>query len=142
MMIRPATLHDISAVKQLESVFHHDRISHRSIRRFILAQRVYLLLADDKPAGYCILLPRKHSPALRIYSIAVAPAHHGKGYARALLRFAETLGYSALHLEVNTKNSAALALYRSFGFQELRTVSGYYDNGDDAIKMRKVISTQ
>jgi ribosomal protein S18 acetylase RimI-like enzyme len=51
----------------------------------------------------------------------VQPAHRGRGLARAALAHLErecaALGIRALHLEVETGNTRAQALYQSRGFQ-------------------------
>ncbi len=72
-----------------------------------------------------------------VRNIGVDPAHQGKGVGRRLLD--ELLRYAAggvVYLEVRSDNEAAIALYRSMGFEPIGVRSGYY-NGADAITMRR-----
>jgi ribosomal protein S18 acetylase RimI-like enzyme len=75
--------------------------------------------------------------------ILVDAQHRGKGYARLLLNDSfeklRSEGVSRVVLEVSTQNSAAHALYQSFGFSELAVRKKYYRNGEDAVIMEKRI---
>jgi ribosomal-protein-alanine N-acetyltransferase len=76
--------------------------------------------------------------AMHILNLAVHPAHRRQGLARSLLSAAlaqaHTQGAAVVCLEVRPSNTAALALYQSFGFEEIGTRPGYYsDNGEDAL---------
>jgi ribosomal-protein-alanine N-acetyltransferase len=77
-----------------------------------------------------------------VLNLAVAPAFRRRGVARALLAALldalEARGARSLFLEVRASNSAALALYRAFGFRELGRRIGYYRAPhEDAITMVK-----
>lgn len=54
----------------------------------------------------------------------VDPARHRRGIARALVRAAVRHAAGPLELDVLVGNEAALALYRSEGFEHVRTLSG------------------
>jgi len=73
-----------------------------------------------------------------VTTVAVDTAHRRQGVATALLASlvgrARSEGCSALTLEVRAGNSAALGLYRRFGFAPAGVRKGYYsDNGEDAL---------
>lgn len=73
-----------------------------------------------------------------ITNVAVVPERRRQGVGRTLLAFvldvAAREGVSSMTLEVRPSNEAALALYRSFGFQEKGRRKRYYsDNGEDAL---------
>ncbi|SMY12257.1 ribosomal protein S18-alanine N-acetyltransferase [Brevibacterium jeotgali] len=74
-----------------------------------------------------------------ILTIGTAPSAQGRGLGRRLLGHAadsaRDAGAEVLHLDVAADNSAALGLYRSFGFDELGRRPDYYA-GADAIVMR------
>jgi ribosomal-protein-alanine N-acetyltransferase len=76
-----------------------------------------------------------------LYSIAVEPRWRGQGVAIALLkRVLSTLrrrGVRAVYLNVRLGNKAAIGLYRRAGFQRVRRVNGYYEDGAAAWRMRK-----
>lgn len=75
---------------------------------------------------------------LHINTIAVHPAHRGRGYARRLLEhiFAEVIpqGVSRATLEVRRSNTVAIGLYESMGFSTESVRREYYrDPVDDAL---------
>lgn len=76
-----------------------------------------------------------------VRNIGVDPAHQGQGVGRRLLD--ELLKFAAggtVYLEVRCDNEAAIALYRSLGFQQVGLRPGYY-NGADAFTMRRMPRT-
>lgn len=76
-----------------------------------------------------------------ILTLVIAPKHRRCGIARALLEqaivTAKASGAASLFLEVSTENTAATALYTTFGFEEAGRRPGYYksENGADAVVM-------
>lgn len=73
-----------------------------------------------------------------VTTVAVDRACRRRGVATALLTGlatdARARGCTALTLEVRAGNTAALALYRRFGFAPAGVRKGYYsDNGEDAL---------
>ena len=96
--------------------------------------------ADAIVAG-AILLRRKTRRGVvgRLYSLAVSAPHRGKGFGKVLLRncldVAKAEGISAVYLEVEESNAAAIGLYESFGFARLRRLTGYYGPAKDGCKM-------
>ncbi len=74
-----------------------------------------------------------------IKDIAVHPDRRGDGVGSALLRRSIAVlaarGSDTIKLEVRRSNDGAKRLYRSFGFEPLRRVPGYYEDGEDAIIM-------
>lgn len=76
---------------------------------------------------------------LEILNVATAPAQQRRGVASALLTRvlteAQTLGKSAIRLEVRRGNAAAQALYRRHGFRSVALRARYYRDGEDAIVM-------
>jgi ribosomal protein S18 acetylase RimI-like enzyme len=75
-----------------------------------------------------------------IGSLATAPAHRRRGFARLLLlcalRHAAAHGAETAFLEYRVSNHPAARLYAGLGFRQLRVRRGYYtDNGEDAIEV-------
>lgn len=66
---------------------------------------------------------------LGIYGFTVRPDYRGRGYGRQMLeeaiRVTKTRSQKPIMLEVDTDNSTAINLYRSCGFEPVRTY-GYY----------------
>jgi ribosomal-protein-alanine N-acetyltransferase len=79
-----------------------------------------------------------------VLTLAVIPAMRRRGVAAALLRRAmaeaAARGAGALFLEVSTRNAAAQALYRRFGFIEVGRRRRYYPDGSDALVLRVELS--
>src|SRR5215471_20668028 len=80
--VRKAERGDVDALLELEHrVFAADRLSRRSLQRFLKSPTDLVLVADHAPhgegaprlAGTAIALFRPHSSVARLYSIAVAP---------------------------------------------------------------------
>ena len=90
-------------------------------------------------AGYIITCTQ--SKNAEIISIAVYPSHRKTGIGGAMLshtidRLTES-GVTILELMVRSTSDEAISFYRGFGFKRLRKVPGYYQEGGDAVRMRK-----
>ncbi|MEV1001938.1 ribosomal protein S18-alanine N-acetyltransferase [Nonomuraea sp. NPDC050202] len=76
-----------------------------------------------------------------VQTIAVLDRHQGTGIGGAmlteLLAEAARRGAREIFLEVRADNPRAQAVYRHFGFEEIGTRRRYYDDGTDAIMMRR-----
>ena len=74
-----------------------------------------------------------------LHWLHVHPDHRGSGVGSALLARSiavlGTHGADTVKLEVRRSNEGAKRLYREFGFDSLRLVPGYYQDGEDAIVM-------
>lgn len=140
-----AAISDIDGLLSLEKAFPEaDRISRRSWNRFLRSVgSVWVVRESGAVLAAAVLLFRKNSKTVRIYSLAVAPSERGKGYARRLLEACEAeagrRNSQRLSLEVRVSNQAAAALYGSFGFAEVNRIAAYYDDGEDALRMTKSI---
>jgi len=114
------------------------------LRRLMETPRSFAVVAeaDHEAIGFAI----GWAPAdeAEILTIAVTPSQRGKGVGRALLAAslasARALGAASMFLDVDETNTAARALYRSFGFREVGRRRGYYRTPDggrnDAIVLR------
>jgi len=97
----------------------------------------------DLLVGYAGIsrLGRKPPFEYEVHTIGVDPAYQGRGIGRrlldALLEFADG---GVVYLEVRTDNEAAIALYRSVGFDQVGLRRRYYRvSGADAYTMRRVV---
>ena len=104
------------------------------------SRSVFLVaISEGKIVGYALAFHNK--AYAEIDSIAVAPAQRGKGVAVALLkRVIGSLGrrrFASVSLNVRLDNEAAIRLYRKLGFQRVRRINGYYEDGAPAWRMRK-----
>jgi ribosomal-protein-alanine acetyltransferase len=144
--IRPAAITDIPALINIENTrFETDRISARSFRRFIARDSAAILVRETGNAiiGYVLLLFRKNASVARLYSIAVAPGHEGRGLGRQLIEAAEAeavkRGKKLLRLEVRDGNITAIRLYQQHGFRQIGLYHNYYSDHADALRFEKVL---
>lgn len=76
-----------------------------------------------------------------VVSLAVMPQARRKGVASALLNaaMAGMVSYKAkqIYLEVRVTNEAGVNLYKKLGLEVVRTIPGYYSDGEDAYVMSK-----
>jgi len=76
-----------------------------------------------------------------VVSLAVMPQARRKGVAAALLNavMAGMCEYKAkqIYLEVRVTNEAGVNLYKKVGLDVVRTIPGYYSDGEDAYVMSK-----
>lgn len=144
--IRRATLADTAGVLALEALFPSDRMSARSIRRFIRSPgaRVWVAVRDAQVLGNLVMLMRANSRRARIYSVVVGPQARGLGIGNRLVDAAESAareaGRTSMSLEVRADNDAARALYARRGYAEVMPLPGYYDDGGDGLRLNKSLA--
>jgi ribosomal protein S18 acetylase RimI-like enzyme len=103
----------------------------------------HVIRESGRVIAEALLLRRKTAAGLcgRIYSIAVAPGHRGRGVGRTLMQKCldalDADGVSRVYLEVSVENAPAIRLYESFGFARHRRLKDYYSEGIDGWKMVK-----
>ncbi len=144
--IRKGRLADIDALLVLEqSVFTVDHLSRRSFRNFLTSPYSVLLVADEGGgiSGYVHVLFRPRSRAARLYSIGVAARAAGRGIGIALLKAGEQAARkrrtTLMRLEVQSGNRAAIARYEKSGYRRTGRLSGYYNDGSDALRYEKLL---
>lgn len=144
LRIRRAIPADLEALLALENAsFTGDKLSRARLRHWIGAENGILLVAisSGELLGSALVFTRVDSPAARLYSIAIASSARGQGLGGSLLRRAEQdarkQGFTAMRLEVAAGNAAAIALYRKRGYVEFGRKAGYYEDGQDALRMQK-----
>lgn len=147
--IRDAEPSDLETLGAVEArAFSGDRLSVRSMRRFISAPSARLRVAVAGNArrrqhvvGYHLVLVRKGSPVARLYSIAVEAAARGSGVGGRLLSDAEAMAIelrrTALRLEVREDNAAAIRLYEASGYRPIGRHAAYYADKADALRYEK-----
>lgn len=149
IIIRKAQLADVEALVALEnSCFDSDRLSRRSFKWMINKANAQLLVAQSQQQilGYVLLLYVRGTSLGRIYSLAILPEHRQRGIAMRLMHAAEQAaqasGRSFIRLEVRPDNLNAIRLYQSLGYKQFESVSDYYQDHADALRMMKVLQPQ
>ncbi len=81
---------------------------------------------------------------LHVLKVATLPEFRRAGLARQLMALAEDhaveMGGESLTLEVRESNGAAIAMYEMLEYDRAGIGAGYYQNGEDAVVMRKRMS--
>ncbi|MBA4284277.1 MAG: GNAT family N-acetyltransferase [Xanthomonadaceae bacterium] len=135
---------DADAMLALEAVFPSDRMSRRSIRRFLRAPTARVLVAENAAGavlGNLIGLRRAGSRAMRTYSVVVAPEARGLGIGQRLVEALQAIAAdeacARVTLEVRADNRAARALYARLGYRETASLPGYYEDGADGLRLSR-----
>ena len=139
--MRAMTLEDVDAVLAIEQAVQAYPWTRGNFTDALANGYVCRLdEVDGGIRGYAVLRPVLDEAEL--LSIGVATAHQRKGLGRAMLLEMLDLACERnmlkVFLEVRASNAAALALYRSSGFDKIGVRRGYYKNAsgsEDAITM-------
>lgn len=143
--IREAQVNDISDLNQIEeSCFTSDKINKRQMHYLLCHAKSILFVACDTEntqiLGYGLCLTSLNHKTARLYSLAVLPEFRGAHLATSLiinlLARLHECGYKHCHLEVRLHDIKTQSLYKKFGFVPVKTLSNYYQDGEDALRMR------
>lgn len=141
--VRKGCRSDAQAILALEDLFPTDRMTIRSVRRFLSVPNAHVWIAelDGGVVGNLIWLSRSGSRAARVYSVVVAPAARGRRFAQRLVQTMEhdarSEGHELAMLEVRADNLAARALYAKLGYAEAAKLPDFYEDGGDGLKLVK-----
>ncbi|GAA4922780.1 ribosomal-protein-alanine N-acetyltransferase [Nonomuraea thailandensis] len=144
MKLRTMTEADLPAVMAIErATFPLDAWSEGMMRGELAEMprtRHYVVaLVGDEIVAYAGLAAA--GDQADVQTIAVLDKHQGTGIGGAmlteLLAEAGRRGAREIFLEVRADNPRAQGVYRHFGFEEIGTRRRYYDDGTDAIMMRR-----
>lgn len=144
MKLRPMTEADLPAVMAIEqATFPLDAWSEGMMRGELAdmpRSRHYVVAEIDGAivayAGLAVAADQAD-----VQTIAVLDKHRRTGIGGAmlteLLAEAGRRGAREIFLEVRADNPQAQAVYRHFGFEEIGIRRRYYDDGTDALMMRR-----
>lgn len=144
MRIRPATPADLDALVAVDaSCFGTKAWSEALVAQELAAGSRFVVVAEgDAVLGYASLM--EVIDVADVQRVAVLPGARRRGVGAALLDMllmrARLSGCARVLLEVGADNTAALGLYRSFGFEVVDRRDGYYGPGIDALVMATVLS--
>ncbi len=141
--IRKAEVNDLNFLLKLEneSFPPFQRNSKQNIKHGINSKFQEILIAEtgQHKEGVGAVVLFKYKKTIRIYSIAVLPAHQNMGIGDVLLKHVFELAnrnqIEKVMLEVNANNTKLVDWYKTRGFAEQNILSDYYSNGDNALKM-------
>jgi ribosomal-protein-alanine N-acetyltransferase len=143
--IRLVTSADLAAIMEIEErSFESDAFPeatfvrlHRSFPDFFIVAEI-----DSHIGGYMITGYFGHKG--HIISIAVDPCCRERGVGNALVQFTlkklKDRGVKEVYLDVRVTNEKGLAFWEHLGFSPIRTIHRYYEDGEDALRMRKTLT--
>ncbi len=144
--ITEANIHDLEQLCDLErNTFSYDVISKRQMRYLLnsFSVLVYKAVEEESLIGSMILLTRKKSRKVRLYSLAVDDSHRCQGIGRMLLNYAEkaalSWGGDAIRLEQRVDNLPLLLFYLSAGYGLYGRKEEYYTDGKAALLLEKFV---
>jgi GNAT superfamily N-acetyltransferase len=148
-MIRPATVHDTSAIARLiRGLAEYERLTDKVtldenlLREHLFGPRPYaeVLLAEEAGTvvGFALFFPNystfRSQPGIYLEDLFVVPEQRGKGHGlalfRAVARLAVERGCGRLQWSVLTWNEPALRFYRALGAVPLEDWNLYRLTGD------------
>jgi ribosomal-protein-alanine N-acetyltransferase len=143
VVIRQAEQADLLDVLRIERATFPQPWPFSAFESFVGEQGFLVATLQDAPTvvGYVVsdTTPNYGRDIGHVKDLAIHPDARRAGLGRELLHRAlailATQGAALVKLEVRATNDAALALYRSEGFEPLRRVPRYYDDGEDAYVM-------
>lgn len=142
LTVRPFRPSDLDRTLQME----HASFGNDAYDRNLFAEFFHkcgdLFLVCERSSGVCgYIVTCIRGDRAELISIAVDPAARGKGAGSALLagtlRRLKRRLVRRFGLIVRLSNDPARAFYEKFGFRKLRTVRGYYEDGEDGVLMSK-----
>ncbi len=141
--LRSAVQSDLEELVELEAMAFDDPWPALSVAPMLDDPKALVLVAADGVlAGYVAFsLSVGEAELLRL---AVRPSHRRRGIGRRLgqegLAQVERAGFQRVFLEVREANRDARSLYSSLGFEQIGRRSAYYQDGSDALVLRRRLS--
>lgn len=139
----PACTADLPALHALEvALFAQERQeSLAGLKRSIESSHQEVWVIREGGVLISSMTLRLYPKSLRVYSLAVARQHQGRGLGEAMMKKADAraraLGKSALRLEADANNSRLIQWYLGQGFQFLSILPDYYGPGTAAQRLVK-----
>lgn len=139
--IREADRADLLDVLRIEKASFPQPWPYSAFQRFVGKSGFLVAVSEGNVVGYIVsdVTPNFGRDIGHVKDIAVHPSARGNGVGRMLLErglFSLALDdASIVKLEVRQSNDAAQALYRDVGFDTLRRIPRYYEDGEDALVM-------
>ncbi len=158
---------DLPAVYAVEKVCFDERVRFsRSLMRSLVEDphcRTWVGMADGVVAGFAVVSLREQGREVAaavaadggnasglvgpmtayLWTIEVLPVFRRIGLVRRLLarteESAREAGCEALELHVSERNVEAIVLYVSAGYERVGVEPGYYGQGEDGLRLRKIL---
>lgn len=143
VVIRQAEQADLLDVYRIERSTFPQPWPFSAFESFVGERGFLVATLRDAPSvvGYVVsdTTPNYGRDIGHVKDLAIHPDARRRGLGRDLLHRAlgalAAAGAALVKLEVRASNDAALSLYRSEGFEPLRRIPRYYEDGEDAYVM-------
>lgn len=146
--IVPMTADHLEELEKLERICFSRPWSRKMLAEELENQCAAFLVAEDSVSGRVLGYAGLMVVADEGYitNVAVFPEYRRQGIAaqilQVFLQFAAANHLAFLTLEVRPSNTAAIALYQGFGFEEVGRRKNYYDlPKEDALILTKYFET-
>jgi ribosomal-protein-alanine N-acetyltransferase len=139
--IREAEQADLLSVYRIEKRCFPQPWPFSAFERFLDEPGFLVADGGEQVVGYVVsnVVPNHGRDIGHVKDLAVHPDARGRGVGRTLLKRAIVSlsidGAALVKLEVRESNDPALSLYRDVGFEPMRRVPRYYEDGEDALLM-------
>ena len=143
MIIRQWTKEDIGVIAEMERRCFHDAWTEEMLSDTLRYPIYNCFLAEEggQVCGYCCLIVVCEDA--EVGNIAVDTPFRGKGIGKALMETmhqrAKEKGATQSFLEVRVSNANAIALYKKFGYESYGIRARYYEDGEDAMVMKRAL---
>ncbi|MFW6144278.1 MAG: ribosomal protein S18-alanine N-acetyltransferase [Candidatus Natronoplasma sp.] len=136
MEIREFSIEDLRDVVEIERLSFEYPYSKKIFKMYAGSELFLVALAEGEVVGYVIGEVRDGEGW--IISVAVDPDFRRDGVGTELMQAVmERMDVSDYFLTVRVGNRGAMEFYSELGFEPVGLVDGYYENGDDAVLMKK-----
>lgn len=141
--VEPASWRDLNSVRRVEQVcFPKDMWPLWDILGVLTLPNVVRLKAvvADELVGFIAGDIRRNQNLSWIATVGVLPEYRSQGIGRSLMGQCEAnLPTPAVRLNVRVSNTSAIRLYETLGYRRIGIWHGYYQDGEDALVMEKML---
>ncbi|MGL4950543.1 MAG: GNAT family N-acetyltransferase [Mycoplasma sp.] len=134
--------YDIDLIDKFElEIFNDAKYSYDVIFGMLNSSyRFFLIQENDKNVG--MLIDLKIGDDYELIKLGILKDNRGIGFAyKSILEWFKLCDSNTFFLEVNSKNTNAISLYKKCGFQEIGFRKDYYKPNEDAITMKALIDS-
>ncbi len=141
MIVRKFKPKDLKRVIEIENMSFEDPYPPQLLLDIYNLGAGFLVAQEDNMVVGYIIFWIKFEDEGHIISLAVDKKYRRQKIGTRLVNTAIDIfrmyGIKNIKLEVRAKNRGAIRFYKTLGFEEERKIPRYYENGDDAVVMKK-----
>lgn len=143
LLLHKASKEDLKAVTFIQNSRFAQKWKEEEFQKILTIRGFLLLVAEEEKKDLGFILIFRSGTEAEIYLLGVLKEEEGKGIGRMLLSGGEKEvkkeGAEEMLLDVRKGNRRALDLYTRNGYVQYHVRKGYYENGEDALLLRKAL---